>query len=91
MAATSSVSASAKARIKVRDNYLCKVCGVSAVDGVVARIISAANGGTSDDSNLQLMCSECNRLKRAKDSGNRVKTGVDDNGMPTDPGHHWNT
>jgi 5-methylcytosine-specific restriction endonuclease McrA len=78
-------------RIRARDNNSCQVCKVQVSPGMVVHIVPTRGGGSEDDSNLLLLCDECNRLKRARDAGHRVKTGVDDTGMPTDPGHHWNT
>ncbi|WP_256983163.1 HNH endonuclease [Caballeronia sordidicola] len=78
-------------RIRTRDGYQCQSCKVAVTTGIVDHKIALVNGGSNDDSNLQLMCTECHRIKTATDLGHRVKTGVSDTGMPTNPGHHWNT
>ncbi|WP_075359812.1 HNH endonuclease [Caballeronia sordidicola] len=77
-------------RIRARDNNSCQVCQARVSPGMVVHIVPTRRGGSEDDSNLKLLCDECFRLKRAKDAGHRVKTGVDVNGMPLDPDHHWN-
>ena len=78
-------------RIRERDGYQCQSCKVAVLAGIVDHKVALVNGGTNADSNLQLMCAECHRIKTATDLGHRVKTGVTANGMPTNPGHHWNT
>lgn len=50
-----------------RDAYRCQLCGRSARDGAVLEVdhvIPHARGGTSDMSNLQTLCWDCNRGKR---------------------------
>jgi 5-methylcytosine-specific restriction enzyme A len=74
-------------RIRARDNNSCQVCKVRVSPGLVVRIVPTSKGGSEDDSNLQLLCDECNRIKRAKEAGHRVETGTDINGMPLDL--HW--
>jgi 5-methylcytosine-specific restriction protein A len=78
-------------RIRERDGYQCQSCKVGLQAGIVDHKIALVNGGTNADDNLQLMCTECHRIKTAIDLGHRVKTGVSADGMPTNPGHHWNT
>jgi hypothetical protein len=80
-----------RTRIRERDGYQCTSCKVAVMAGIVDHKVALVNGGSNDDSNLQLMCAECHRIKTATDLGHRVKTGVTLDGMPTNPGHHWNT
>lgn len=51
-------------RILTRDNYTCKMCGRSpSVHGValhVDHVLAIANGGKTDDTNLQTLCMDCN-------------------------------
>lgn len=47
-------------------NFRCAICGATAEDGVrleVDHIIPIAKGGTSDKSNLQVLCHRCNKGK----------------------------
>ena len=47
-------------------NFRCALCGATAKDGVrleVDHIIPIAKGGTSDKSNLQVLCHRCNKGK----------------------------
>lgn len=49
-----------------RDGYRCTVCGASANDGAIIEvdhIITVADGGSDDPSNLQTLCFDCNRGK----------------------------
>lgn len=60
------MSPSLRYSILKRDNYRCRICGRSAVDGVqleVDHIIPVSKGGESIESNLQTLCQECNRGK----------------------------
>lgn len=64
----SRVTPSVRYRIMERDGFRCCVCGRSARSGVeleVDHIIPIARGGSSDDSNLQTLCRDCNRGKGA--------------------------
>lgn len=52
-----------------RDNYRCRLCGVTAADGPDVRlevdhITPRSKGGTDDPSNLWTLCFPCNRGKR---------------------------
>lgn len=48
-----------------RDEHKCRYCG-STKNLEVDHIIPLARGGTSDMSNLQTLCADCNRRKWAK-------------------------
>jgi 5-methylcytosine-specific restriction endonuclease McrA len=78
-------------RIRERDGYRCRMCKRVVTVGEVDHIIPVENGGSNDDSNLQLLCSDCHRDKTASDRGYVKKTGSTADGMPTSAGHHWNT
>jgi 5-methylcytosine-specific restriction endonuclease McrA len=77
-------------RIRIRDNYTCKHCGVATRDGQVDHIVALVNGGANDDDNLQYLCVDCHEAKTRQDLGQKVRTAFDADGMPTDPNHHWN-
>ncbi|MBQ8902158.1 MAG: HNH endonuclease [Bacilli bacterium] len=52
-----------------RDNFRCKLCGMSAEDGVklhVDHIIPVSKGGKSTMNNLQTLCERCNLGKSNK-------------------------
>lgn len=58
-------------RIKIRDNYTCKNCGLSIKDEPnllleIDHIIPISKGGMSTEGNLQTLCWKCNRSKGAK-------------------------
>ena len=54
--------------ILIRDNYTCRVCGLTTKDLEVDHIINVAQGGTDDDSNLQAVCIPCHKAKTARES-----------------------
>lgn len=52
-----------------RDNFTCKLCGISAKDGAklhVDHIIPVSKGGKTIMSNLQTLCDRCNMGKSNK-------------------------
>ena len=54
-------------KIKVRDNYTCKICGKYMPDEVglhIDHILAIKDGGKSVESNLQVLCDKCNLKKR---------------------------
>lgn len=58
-------------KIKKRDNYTCKICGLSTKDEPnllleIDHIIPLAKGGLSTEDNLQTLCWKCNRTKGSK-------------------------
>lgn len=58
-------------RIKVRDNYTCKICSLSTKDEnnlllEIDHIIPLSKGGITSEHNLQTLCWKCNRTKGAK-------------------------
>lgn len=66
-----SLSASERNAVLRRDNYRCRVCGLSQRDNPalvleVDHITPVSRGGTNDPVNLQTLCKECNRLKSNK-------------------------
>jgi HNH endonuclease len=55
-----------------RDNYRCRLCGISAKDGEhirleVDHITARSKGGTNDPSNLWTLCYDCNHGKGVHD------------------------
>jgi 5-methylcytosine-specific restriction protein A len=61
---------------------LCKHCeakGRVRLGVIVDHVVPLAKGGADDDSNLQTLCAECDKLKTAADLGHRIKptTGLD--------------
>lgn len=65
------MTASLRERIKRRDGYACKSCGVSVKDepNLLLEIdhkVPLSRGGITTESNLQTLCWRCNRRKGAK-------------------------
>jgi len=88
---TGRVGVEQRKRIRERDNYCCQMCGRATPVGAVDHKVALVNGGSNDDTNLQLLCDPCHEDKTRADLGQRVKTGTNASGMPTSVGHHWNT
>lgn len=75
-----------------RDNYLCQECMrqgkltplmVKPYDHAVDHIISKANGGTDDMSNLESLCANpCHAAKTARDEGWKQARRVGPDGYP---------
>lgn len=78
-------------RIRTKDNYTCCTCKRAVRIGEVDHIISLEAGGNNEDSNMQLLCVECHRVKTATDRGYVRRDGADATGMPLGNTHHWNT
>ena len=57
-----------KLRIARRDNYTCQVCGkhLNDFDIEFDHKIPLSKGGSSEESNIQILCIDCNRAKSAK-------------------------
>lgn len=62
------VTRSQRAKILERDNYTCQSCG-SKDHLCIDHVIPASRGGSSDDDNLQVLCTSCNTKKGNKLSG----------------------
>lgn len=90
---TGAAGVAQRKRIRVRDNYTCQnvSCRRAVRVGEVDHIVALDDGGTNDDSNLHLLCIPCHKEKTAKDRGYVLKTGIAEDGSPTDKHHHWNT
>lgn len=57
--------------IKLRDDYTCKICGLSTTDEPnllleIDHIIPLSKGGITSEDNLQTLCWRCNRTKGSK-------------------------
>nr|WP_281362426.1 HNH endonuclease [Pararobbsia alpina] len=76
--------------MRLRDKYTCQHCKRATRIGEVDHITALENGGSNDDSNLQLLCIPCHKLKTAKDRGYVLKSGSSVDGLPIDSHHHWN-
>lgn len=64
----------ARGRILRRDNGLCQPCLREAhvtVATQVDHIVQKASGGTDDPANLEAICTECHRIKTARESQER--------------------
>jgi hypothetical protein len=63
------IKPSDRVKVLVRDNYQCRMCGISRVDGAVLEldhIHPVSKGGSNDLTNLQVLCRECNSGKSNK-------------------------
>ncbi|WP_306674693.1 HNH endonuclease [Burkholderia cepacia] len=69
-------------RIRKRDGYCCRACGIAVRAGVVDHIKPLAQGGSNEDENLQLLCKECHDDKTNADQGYKVRRRVGFDGMP---------
>src|SRR5690554_1011520 len=58
-------------RILARDCYTCQHCGRVTDEPEVDHIKNIAQGGTDDDSNLQVLCAPCHKAKTAQESVGR--------------------
>nr|WP_232346325.1 HNH endonuclease [Cupriavidus sp. USMAA2-4] len=69
-------------RIRERDRYTCKCCGRAVATGIVDHIKPLEQGGSNDDSNLQLLCHDCHTDKTNRDRGFKVRPWVGADGIP---------
>lgn len=63
---SSGIWAAIRDAIFKRDGYTCQYCGVHGVRLECDHIVSVADGGAHDPSNLATACFDCNRSKGAK-------------------------
>lgn len=69
---------SQRQRIMARDSYTCAACGCVRHDHEVDHRIPLEQGGSNDDSNLQLLCSGfglCHAKKTAQEASGRAMRG----------------
>lgn len=52
-------------------------------------IVPLSKGGADEPDNWQGLCTDCHKVKTAKDMGHKPK-GCDVSGRPTSPDHWWN-
>lgn len=69
--ARSAMTSKLREYIKRRDNYTCQICGRSKyrypdLEFEIDHIFPVSLGGRTEESNLQLLCKDCNRKKGAK-------------------------
>ena len=60
------ISGTTRQNVLMRDNYTCQICGATVKNGAkleIDHIIPQSKGGTNDESNLQVLCQQCNREK----------------------------
>lgn len=81
------VSPTQRKAVLERDGYKCRICGISRqylddkAPGLgeylrleIDHIVPIAQGGTSDESNLQCLCWRCNSLKGSKKTNKQVNS-----------------
>ena len=64
------ISGRVRQNVLMRDNYTCQICGATVKDGAkleIDHIIPYSKGGTNKESNLQVLCQQCNREKHNRD------------------------
>lgn len=69
-----------RARVLERDGFKCRRCGNGPTEGPleVDHIVSVAEGGTADESNLQTLCRKCNKGKGADEPANQDQSPLGD-------------
>ena len=62
-----SIPSSVRKYVLQRNNYQCQSCGKKNTEAKlnIDHIVALANGGSNDISNLQVLCSRCNQIKKA--------------------------
>ena len=70
------------ARIKLRDLYTCRACGMVTETLEIDHIVGMANGGSDDDGNLQALCVPCHERKTIMDNGGRPRAQIGLDGYP---------
>ena len=81
------ISPTQRKSVLERDGYKCRICGISRqylddkAPGLgeylrleIDHIVPIAQGGTSDESNLQCLCWRCNSLKGSKKTNKQVNS-----------------
>ena len=81
------ISPTQRKAVLERDDYKCRICGISRqylddkAPGLgeylrleIDHIVPIAQGGTSDESNLQCLCWRCNSLKGSKKTNKQVNS-----------------
>lgn len=81
------ISPTQRKAVLERDGYKCRICGISRqylddkVPGLgeylrleIDHIVPIAQGGTSDESNLQCLCWRCNSLKGSQKTNKQVNS-----------------
>lgn len=57
-----------RAKMLVRDNYTCQLCGRVGGRLELDHIVNKAVGGTDDETNLQILCYQCHKTKTQSES-----------------------
>ena len=73
--------------ILARDGHLCQVCmtkGRTTPATHCDHILSKAQGGTDDLSNLRAICRPCHDRKSIEERGHRVRRTITTDGWPAD-------
>lgn len=59
-------------RIMLRDRYTCNQCGMVSLSNEVDHKHPLHLGGSNDDANLWVLCTECHKAKTAQESKQRA-------------------
>ncbi len=77
----------------LRAEPLCRMCaeiGRTSPATVVDHIKPIRDGGTNAWDNLQPLCKRCHDGAKQSFEATGKMRGCDADGLPLDPGHHWN-
>lgn len=70
---------------KIRENPLCLHClqkGITRLGDELDHIVPVSKGGSNEESNLQLLCTECHATKTISDLGQKPKPKIGLDGWP---------
>lgn len=68
----SSIPEATRRKVLERDNFMCRVCGVSRQDGAILHvdhIYPVSKGGSNEMPNLRVLCRDCNIGKGDLETG----------------------
>lgn len=64
-----------KQRVMIRDGFSCQLCGRTGGSLQVDHIIPLEQGGSNNDSNLQVLCVDCHKQKTTDELRERYRRG----------------
>lgn len=70
-------------RIKLRDKFICQICGMITAELEIDHIVPFSKGGEDADSNKRSLCVPCHSAKSERERGVIRKSGCDELGIPS--------